>query len=152
MKKIIALILAIVMCLGMCACASEENNMAGKYKNEGHFCRLEMDLEDNSPLTFEVAYYQYYVLDKDGTGHIEGELAGVYKGQGEGINYDYEFTASDIEKWNQEIRDTFTWSFSDGYLNIVFDEGMQTITFQKQGNLFVEETAGSLVSKLSKVS
>ena len=146
MKKVLCLVLALGILLSLCACASKENGIAGKYKNEGHFCRYSINSVD------EAAYYQYYVLENDGIGHIEGELVGVYKVLGEGIDYNYEFRDSVVEKFNQEIHKTFTWNYSDGYLSVNFDNEIGSITFQKQGALFVEETTSPVVDKLAKVS
>ena len=133
MKRIFALIFALVICFSFVACStvnSEKSDLSGlyRYRGGGKFF-------DDISLSWD----KFYKLNEDGSGNIYYEFTGSHPDISE------ETKNAALES----VKESITWREEDGYLVITYSDG-DIQSFEKNGVQFLDISKSSYV--LTKIS
>ena len=135
MKKVLSLILVLVMCLGLYACASDaaKSSLAGLYKHSGGACKM-------GGSDIYLGWDAFYELNSDGSGRIYYEF----------IESHPDVSEETKDKYIEEMKETISWKEEDGYLSIIYNDG-KIETFEKKGieYVIVDHNSSYSITKVS---
>lgn len=135
MKRLFALILALVMCLGLCACGGK-SEFVGLYRTYQQIFVSQNYVSGGGDFLY---CYKYINLNRDGTGNIYYEI----ETDNPQLRAEKKQAAMDKEKKD------ITWDTEDGYL-IIYYTNENISTYEKKGvkyvNIFNEN---DIITKIS---
>ena len=144
MKKTLSFILALVMCLSLCACATsiqdENSSTENAHSNEENKVHSFVGLYKNKHgLPYPDSAYSFFTT---GTGHFMGVYR-YYKINADGSGEIYcepqettSYLTSTEKSMLEDGKDSFSWEEADGYLVITYSDG-KSASYEKKGNIFI---------------
>ena len=142
MKRFLLLVLALALCLPMCACNTDQgvftnkNSFVGLYKNSDNSIYIPAKVDGGGVL---LTCDRFFELNSDGSGNSYYEIV-----------KDDDRVSEEVKKEKLEsMKSTVTWKEDDGYLVIYYEDGAVS-SFEKKGAHFFSVTNESYV--LVKVS
>ena len=161
MNKIVSVVIAIFLCVALCACHSESSKTSdehvkfvGTYKTTAAINISEEFAEDFLDNKISVgqhlSYNRYFQLNEDGSGLEYGDFEGhvptqkiiVSTKRVDGTLFveetaDEELSAEVKNNILLSLKEDISWEIIDGYLCVYDSQGEPLGTFEKKGNMII---------------